>query len=78
MGENAGQRPAVRVVVIKGFLSRSRDGGAAVVGRDRPGWGETRALDIGRAMRPRRRIVGSDEAARMARRLRARRSRAEV
>lgn len=46
MGENAGQRPAVRVVVIKGFLSRSRDGGAAVVGRDRPGWGESRALGV--------------------------------
>ena len=46
MGENAGQWPAVRVVVIKGFLSRSRGDGAAVVGRDRPGRGESRALGV--------------------------------
>ena len=46
MGENAVRRPAVRVVVIKGFLSRSRGDGAAVVGRDRPGWGESRALGV--------------------------------
>ena len=46
MGKNAGQWPAVRVVVIKGFLSRSRGDGAAVVGRDRPGWGESRALGV--------------------------------
>jgi hypothetical protein len=46
LGENAVRRPAVRVVVIKGFLSRSRGDGAAVVGRDRPGWGESRALGV--------------------------------